>query len=504
MKLIAILGGGLALLLVLAIGAAWMMVPMNVPWTSMLQQVSALPAWLEQSSMTPDDVENQLVVADGYGVSLFATGVSDARVLRVTAAGDVLVSVPSDGQVLRLEADRDGDGASDGRTILVDGLTRPNGLEIADGYLYIAEEDGIGRVEFDPQTGTTQSTYVRIIEGLPSGGNHWKKTVRVGPDGSLYVAVGSSCNVCVEEDPRRAALLRYTTEGEFLGVFATGLRNSAGFDWSPTTGMLYATDNGRDLLGDDYPPCELNAVVEGGFYGWPVANGAKRPDPDLGTDQDEAIAASIAPVHEFRAHNAPLGIVFLRHENHPIDYQGAAIVALHGSWNRTRKDGYKVVSLHFEEDGSIEEREFLTGFLTDDLAIGRPAEVAEGPDGSVYVSDDFGRAVYRVRYGAAGTAPIPGSTRSPSLGYDPATVSAREREAANTLGPSVLANDGCLVCHGESPAADTAQVVLTDLDAQYTVGELIDYLAAPRPPMPPYDADAEQRRTLAIYLLETY
>ena len=503
-KLVAVVGGVITALLALAVFAAWMMVPMNAPWTSMLQQMSALPAWLEPSPMTSARVENQLSAADGYGVSLFATEISDARVLRITAAGDVLVSSPGDGWVVRLDADRDGDGESDGREVLLDGLTRPNGLDIANGYLYIAEEDGIGRVAFDSHTGDTAGDYVRIIEGLPPGGNHWKKTVRVGPDGLLYVAIGSSCNVCIEDDPRRAAILRYTTEGEFLDLFATGLRNSAGFDWSPATGTMYATDNGRDLLGDDFPPCELNAVVEGGFYGWPFANGAKLPDPDMGEGQDDVIASSIAPAHGFRAHNAPLGIVFLRHDNHPRDYRGAAIVALHGSWNRTKKDGYKVVSLHFADDGSIEERDFLTGFLTDDVAIGRPTEVAEGPDGSVYISDDLGRAIYRVEYGASGSASIPGSTRLPSEGYDPTSVSAAERASAMTVGPGILANEACLVCHGESAATDAAQIPLVDLGMRYTIGELVEYLAAPRPPMPPFDADAERRRALAIYLLETY
>ena len=504
MKALAILVAVVALLLVLAVVVVWMTVPVNTPWTSMLQQMGALPAWMAPAPMTPDRFDGRLSVADGYGVSLFATGISDARVLRVTAAGDVLVSTPRDGQVVLLEADRDGDGAADGRRVLVEGLVRPNGMDISGGYLYIAEEDGVGRIAFDSRLGTTEGPYQRIVEGLPGGGNHWKKTIRFGPDGLLYVAIGSSCNVCVEDDPRRAAIHRYTSEGEFLDVFATGLRNSAGFDWSPTTGAMFATDNGRDLLGDDFPPCELNIVVEDGFYGWPFANGANLPDPDLGADAQEAINTAVSPAHEFRAHNAPLGIVFLRQDNHPSDYREAAIVALHGSWNRTTKDGYKVVSLHFSADGSIEERDFLTGFLTDDTALGRPAEVAEGPDGSIYVSDDLGSAVYRIRYGVDGEVPVATSPQRLGPGYDPIGVDTPERETAIADGPGVLATEGCLVCHGESPAADVSQIVLTDLGTRYTVDELVEYLAAPRPPMPPYEADANNRRALAIYLLETY
>ena len=293
-------------------------------------------------------------------------------------------------------------------------------MDLANGYLYVGEEDGVGRIAFDVAEGVVAGQYERVIDGLPPGGNHWKKTIRFGPDGLLYVAVGSSCNVCIEEDPRRAAILRYTADGAFVDTFATGLRNNGGFDWSPATGTLYATDNGRDLLGDEFPPCELNAVVEGGFYGWPFANGVNLPDPDFGEGQQLVIDASIPPAHEFRAHNAPLGIVFLRHRGHPTEYRGAAVVALHGSWNRTAKDGYSVVSLHFGPDGSIEERDFLTGFLRDDEAIGRPTDIAEGPDGSVYVSDDFGSAVYRVTYGALTTTSFGLPDGAASAGYDPA------------------------------------------------------------------------------------
>ena len=504
MKLLAKVAAVLVVLLVVAIAFAWMTVPLNVPWKSMLQQAGVLPRWLDPTPMSAEQVDNRLVVPEGYGVSLFATGIAEARMLRVTSAGDVLVSTPRDGRIMLLEADRDGDGAADGQRLLLEGLTRPNGLDLAGGYLYVSEEDGIGRIAFDPQSGTVDGGYQRIIDGLPSGGNHWKKTIRFGPDGLLYVTVGSSCNACIEEDARRAAMLRYTPEGEFVDVYATGLRNSSGFDWSPATGALYATENGRDMLGDDFPPCELNEVVEGGFYGWPFANGANVPDPDLGTDHPAAIAASIPPAHEFRAHNAPLGIVFLRQDNHPPGYRDAAIVALHGSWNRTQKDGYKVVSLHFAADGAIEERDFLTGFLVDGAAIGRPSEVAEGQDGSIYVSDDLGSAVYRIRYGAQGDASIAASAEGRSAGYDPTAVGAPEREAALAVGPAVLASEGCLVCHAEAPGTDPAQFVLTDLGARYTIDELTDYLTAPRPPMPPYGADGAQRRALAIYLLERY
>jgi glucose/arabinose dehydrogenase len=490
-------------LLVAAVTGLWMTVPLNVPWRSMLQQMRALPSWLDPPTMSPEDA-GRLVVPTGYAVSLFATGVAEARGLRVTARGDVLVSSPRDGQVVLLEADRDDDGLTDGRRVLVDGLNGPTGLDLAGVFLYVGEEDAVGRIGFDSATGTVTGSYQRIIEGLPPGGNHWKKTVRVGPDGLLYVALGSSCNVCVEEDERRAALLRYTTTGAFVDVYATGLRNSGGFDWSPVSGALFATDNGRDMLGDDFPSCELNEIVEGGFYGWPFLNGSNVPDPDLGTDRPAALPAAVDPAHAFQPHNAPLGFQFLRHVDHPAEYRHAAVAALHGSWNRSSKDGYKVVSLHFATDGTVEERDFLTGFLRDETAVGRPADVAEGPDGSIYVSDDFGGAVYRVDPSGSSRAVIAAPPGSDGGGYDPGEVGTQERQGAIAAGRATMDAEGCVACHAPTETGGRAQVVLTDLASRYTLDALVDYLARPNPPMPPYEEDAAARRRLAIYLLDTY
>jgi glucose/arabinose dehydrogenase len=502
MKRLAIAAAAIVALLVVTVGAFWASIPLNVPWRSILQQLHALPAWLDAPTVSPEEA-SRLVVPEGYAVSLFAVDVAEARAMRVTGRGDVLVVSTREGQVLLLEADRDGDGRADGQRVLVDGLNGPNGLDLADGWLYVGEEDSIGRIAFDDATGTTTGSYRQIVTGLPSGGNHWKKTVRLGPDGLLYVAVGSSCNVCIEENPRRAALLRFTADGTFVDTYATGLRNSGGFDWSPVSGALYATDNGRDLLGEDFPPCELNEIVEGGFYGWPFLNGSNVPDPDLGAERP-AQAEAAAPVHEFNAHNAPLGIQFLRHPSHPADFRHAAVVALHGSWNRSSKDGYKVVSLHFGPDGAIEERDFLTGFLQDDTAIGRPADVTEGPDGSIFVSDDLRGAIYRISPGGSGNATITAPRSSNRARYDASAVSRNARQQALATGPTTMDAEGCLACHVSTPGDEPGGVVLTDLAADYTLDELVDYLARPDPPMPAYEADTTARRQLAIYLLDTY
>jgi glucose/arabinose dehydrogenase len=427
--------------------------------------------------------------------------------LRVTPTGDVLVTATDAGTVWLLSADRDGDGVSDGRKALLEGLDGPNGLDIRDGRLYVGETGRIVSVAFDVQTGTVSGAPAVFADGLPAGGNHWRKPLRFGPDGLLYVVVGSSCNVCLEEDERRAAMLRYAPDGRYLGVFATGLRNSAGFDWRDEDGGLYATDNGRDLLGDDFPPCELNRVREGGFYGWPFANGNRIADPDFGEGREAVIEASIPPVFEFRAHNAPLGIVFLRSASQPDAYRGAAIVALHGSWNRREKDGYKVVSLHWRPDGTIESRDFLTGFLgpAGDV-IGRPAEVAEDTAGNIYVSDDYANAVYRISPGGPGTLPA-GVLAQPTV----ASVGAGGprptlEEAERVAGAAQFEALACATCHRADTGEPVAEgrVALRNLAQRYTETSLAAYLRRPNPPMPPVVQDDEIVDALARYLLATY
>ncbi len=353
-------------------------------------------------------VDQRMAVAEGFELSLWAENVRGARVLRFTPAGDLLVSSPVQNSILLLEADANGDGRSDGQRVLLEDLNHPYGVELHAGFLYVGETGGIARIPFEtgsaPTPGTTSGARVsgaleHVVSNLPPGGNHWTRNLRFGPDGLLYVNVGSSCNVCLEDDPmRRAALLRFRPDGTGEETFASGLRNSVGFDWQPSTGKLFATDNGRDLLGDNFPPCELNHVVRGGFYGFPVANGDRIPDPDFGEGEEQRIASSIPPAHAFRAHNAPLGMTFVSGQALPEAMQGAAVVALHGSWNRTAKDGYKVVSLHWGENGEIAERDFLTGFLQDETVIGRPADVAQGPDGAIYISDDYAGVIWKARY----------------------------------------------------------------------------------------------------------
>ena len=368
----------------------------------------------ESEALSEDLIARRIRVVEGFEVTLFADGIENARFMRFSPGGDLVVSQPRAGQLLHVLRDADRDGRSDGQRVLLGGLDRPHGFDFREGQLYIGETGAIARIDFTesgPDTIAVVGEPIRIVEGIPSGGNHWTRTLRFGPDGGLYLHVGSSCNVCEEKDPRRATLLRYEPDGSGEEIYASGLRNSVGFDWRPGTNELFATDNGRDLLGDDYPPCELNRIERGGFYGWPFANGYNRPDPKLGKGHEDRIASAIEPVHGFGAHNAPLGMTFVRHPDAPAAYRGAALVALHGSWNRSELDGYRVVSLHWEANGRIEERDFLSGFEIDDDVIGRPVDVAEGPDGALYISDDHAGAIYRVVHTQPADSPAGGRGR---------------------------------------------------------------------------------------------
>ena len=360
-----------------------------------------------QVSPSTSKLASRIKLPPGFSMGVYAANIPNARLMRFTHTGDLLVAVPSDDKIVLLGRDANGDGKADYARVLMRGLNGPNGMDFYKNWLYIAETDAIGRVPFDHETGRLTGKYERVVTGLPGGGNHWQKRLRFGPDGLMYVTIGSSCNVCIEKDKRRATMMTFKPDGSDPQIFATGLRNSAGFDWRPADGEIYATDNGRDGLGDNFPPCEFNHIEKGHFYGWPFANGNNVPDPDLGEGHAAEIASATPPVHGFRAHNAPLGMVFVRGDAFPEAYRGAAIVALHGSWNRSEKDGYKVVSLQWNTAGDIVEKDFVSGFLKDGDVIGRPAEIAQGPDGAIYIADDYAGAIYRVAWHEKQSLEIP-------------------------------------------------------------------------------------------------
>jgi len=383
--------------IVIIVAAAWVFWPER--WVAKGPLIAFITG--EQIEAPKDDVLNQTFsLPEGFTISKFAD-VPGARLAVLTSTGDILVSATYDDTIYLLTPDADGDGVSDGQHVLLSGLNDPHGMALAGGYLYVAEVSRVLRYGFDAEARTITSDSEVIYGDLPPGGNHFKRTISFGPDGRLYLTIGSTCNVCDESDPRSAAMMVMNADGGDARIFATGLRNTVDFTWYEPSGALYGTDNARDLLGDGIPQDELNLIVDGGFYGWPIAYDNRVFDDY--TDDTPALrakaAASTVMAHGFGAHRAPLGIGFVRGEKLPEEYKNSMMAGLHGSWNSSVLVGYKVVSLHLDEDGSITEKDFMTGFLTpDEDVLGRPVDVLEGADGALYITDDYAGVVYRVNY----------------------------------------------------------------------------------------------------------
>lgn len=372
----------LLLLAALLLYLGWRALPISI----------ALPP---KEAGSPDDVARvaaALTSPAGTAVNAYATGLGPARMMALTPMGDILLTVPPN-RLLLIKADRDGDGRTDGVTTLLDDLRNASGIALDGDRLYIAVNGRVLRVPFDAEARRVTGA-AETVARLPAGGMHWTRTIKKGPDGFFYVSIGADCNVCIEKEPWRAAMIRFKP-GEAPALYATGLRNSVGFDWQPGTGELFGVDNGRDWLGDRFPPEEVNRIVEGGFYGWPYFNGDNVPDPDYGKDAGDRVKTAIMPVYKLPAHVAPLSILFLRHAWAP-SFAGVALVAEHGSWNRSVKDGYQVVALTWRDGSVVSEAPFLTGFFKDGVVSGRPVDIAEAPDGTIFISDDFSGAIWRV------------------------------------------------------------------------------------------------------------
>ncbi len=323
--------------------------------------------------------------AEGYRLSIAGRNLPSARLMALTSQGDVIVSQGRTGRVGLVALSKTKAGAAAQIFSLLKGLDHPHGVALDGPWLYIAEETEVVRYPFDATARKITGPREVLFTGMPAGG-HATRTIRKGPDGWFYVSVGSSCNVCIERHPWRAALLKFKP-GDKPQLYATGLRNTVGYDWHPVTGALYGVDNGRDWLGDELPPGEVNHITQDGFYGWPFFYGANVRDLKFGGRYDDAIHGTpVAPVHEMRAHVAPLSLRFLKQRAEPSLI--SALVAQHGSWNRSSKIGYKVIQLRWNEKGRITQSDFLTGFLQGGRVIGRPVDTLELEDGSILISDD--------------------------------------------------------------------------------------------------------------------
>ncbi|MGE0355920.1 MAG: sorbosone dehydrogenase family protein [Burkholderiales bacterium] len=331
----------------------------------------------------------------GFEITVFAENVKNARSMALGERGWLFVSTRSAGNVYAIR--HDGVKAQEVITIAT-GLEMPNGVAMRDGALFVAE---VGRVwRYDAiEAGLPKVPKPALVyDRYPTDRHHGWKFIRFGPDGWLYVPVGAPCNVCDRGDPY-ATITRLKPDGSAMEVFARGVRNSVGFDWHPVTKELWFTDNGRDMMGDDVPPDELNHAPRSGMhFGFPHCHGGDLPDPDFA--KGRRCAEFTPPAQRFGAHVASLGMRFYTGTMFPPEYRGQAFIAEHGSWNRSRKSGYRVMRARIEGGKVVEHAVFAEGFLdpTTDQAWGRPVDLQVMPDGALLVSDDHANAIYRVAW----------------------------------------------------------------------------------------------------------
>lgn len=363
----------------------WLMVLAGALWMS--------PVWALDSPLS-----NLIQLPPGFEIGIFARDVRNARSLALGDDGTVYVGTRTAGKVYALR-DRDGDGTAEEKYILAQGLTMPNGVAFRDGDLYVAEVSRILRFRNIGSHLQDPPKPEVVFDGFPGDLWHGWKYLRFGPDGKLYTAVGAPCNICKPAGEIFATLLRLNPDGSGFEIVAQGVRNSVGFDWHPKTHTLWFTDNGRDWLGDDVPPDELNRAPKTGLhFGYPYCHGGDIPDPKYG--QEVSCDRFTPPAWRFGAHVAPLGIRFYTGTRFPAKYRGQPFVAQHGSWNRSTPAGYRVVWVELDRaNRPVAEHVFAEGWLRPDgKVMGRPVDILEMPDGSMLVSDDLRGVIYRIVY----------------------------------------------------------------------------------------------------------
>jgi glucose/arabinose dehydrogenase len=335
----------------------------------------------------------------GFRIEVFAAGVENARQMAWSPTGVLYVGSREAGKVHALP-DRDGDWRADAVHVVAEGLEQPSGVAWRKGSLWVAEISRVLRFDRIDERYAGSPQPVVVSDAFPDETHHGWKFIAFGPDGRLYVPVGAPCNVC-ETEGLFGTITRMDPEGGTPEVVARGVRNSVGFDWHPRTGELWFTDNGRDRLGDDVPPDELNRVAEPGrHYGFPFCHGGDVPDPEYGDrgSCDEAVP----PARKLGPHVAAIGMRFYTGNQFPAEYRDQIFIAEHGSWNRSEKIGYRVTLVRLDPAGTPTSYEpFAEGWLQGEEAWGRPADVLVAPDGSLLVADDHADAIYRIVYEGA-------------------------------------------------------------------------------------------------------
>jgi glucose/arabinose dehydrogenase len=350
-----------------------------------------------------------LVLPAGFRADVFAENVGNARMMVLGPQGTVFVGSQYAGNVYAV-VDRDADHKADRVVTISTGLRQPNGVAMRNGALYVATTSQILRFDDIEKHLDAPPAPVTVRDNLPNPnqGHTWK-FIAFGPDDMLYMSVGSTCNICAPA-AMTAAIVRMKPDGSGMEVFAEGVRNSVGFDWHPVTHELWFTDNGRDMLGDDVPNDELNIAPKAGLhFGFPYCHQGDVADPEFGAQR--ACSTTEPPVQKLGAHVAAIGFTFYTGNMFPVSYKNAAIIAEHGSWNRSTPSGYRVMAAHTDGRRVTGYEPFVDGFLpgagsgapggrgATGAANGRPADVLQMPDGSILISDDRGNRLIRVSYG---------------------------------------------------------------------------------------------------------
>ncbi|WP_036242978.1 PQQ-dependent sugar dehydrogenase [Methylobacter luteus] len=345
-------------------------------------------------SFTPGARLDRISLPAGFSISIYEDNVPGARTLAFGDKGTLFVGTYKEGKVYAIPA-RNGDEG--GVLVIAEGLQNPHGVAFRDGSLYVAERSRIVRFD-DVENRLAQPPAPRVIYDLGlKYAHHGLRVMHFGPDGKLYVSIGVPCNICMPEADRYGIIIRIDSNGK-AEVFARGIRNSVGYDWHPDTHELWFTDNGRDLLGDDAPPDELNhAPVAGMHFGYPYCHAGELPDPVFGLRNP--CSEFTGPAQRLGPHVAALGMRFYTGHQFPVSYQNRIFIAEHGSWNRSSKLGYRVSMVTFAGNEAVKYEPFAEGWLQGNSAWGRPVDVIVAPDGALMVSDDKSGAIYRISYG---------------------------------------------------------------------------------------------------------
>ena len=337
-----------------------------------------------------------IALPPGFSINIYADHIENARSLALGDNGTLFVGTRSEGKVYAV-LDHNHDARADEVITIARGLDMPNGVAFRNGALYVAEVSRVLRYDGIESRLNNPPKPAVVTDRFPKDHHHGWKFIRFGPDGKLYVPVGAPCNVCESSNPIYATITRINPDGGQLEIFAHGVRNTVGFDWHPETKELWFTDNGRDWMGDDIPPDELNYAPHIGMnFGFPYCHGGTIPDPEFGSKRkcDEFVPPAMA----LGPHVAALGMRFYTGKMFPPQYRNQIFIAEHGSWNRTSPIGYRISLVRLSGNRAMSYEVFAKGWLINDSAWGRPVDVLVMPDGALLVSDDRAGVIYRISH----------------------------------------------------------------------------------------------------------